>query len=127
MTRALRYRDSDIRLDFLTAGSLEGHFLTARSSSPQRARGAAHAFDGQEFVRTDSAAAGLGWSPGTGPPPRRRATAARASHREMTSRWPRKAEPCPPGSCTEWVASNTTGRPGGAGSDRERMSGYQVV
>ena len=38
------------------------------------------------------------------------ATAARAST-GTNSRWPPDEVPCPPGSCTEWVASNTTGQP----------------
>ena len=38
------------------------------------------------------------------------ATAARAST-GTNSRCPPEVVPCPPGSCTEWVASNTTGQP----------------
>jgi len=49
------------------------------------------------------------------------ATAARAST-GTNSRWPPLAEPRPPGSCTEWVASNTTGQPVARRIDSDRMS-----
>jgi len=48
------------------------------------------------------------------------ATAARAST-GMNSRWPPEAVPCPPGSCTEWVASKTTGHFVSRMIERERI------
>ncbi len=55
------------------------------------------------------------------------ATAARAST-GTNSRWPPDALPCPPGCCTEWVASNTTGMPvSRAMIGRPRMSVTRVL
>jgi hypothetical protein len=49
------------------------------------------------------------------------ATAARAST-GTNSRWPPELVPCPPGSWTLWVASNTTGQPVSRMIARLRMS-----
>ena len=54
------------------------------------------------------------------------ATAARAST-GTNSRWPPEASPCPPGSCTEWVASNTTGQPVARMTASERMSETRLL
>jgi hypothetical protein len=54
------------------------------------------------------------------------ATAARAST-GTNSRWPPEAVPCPPGSCTEWVASNTTGQPVSRMIASERMSETRLL
>src|SRR4029077_3071379 len=54
------------------------------------------------------------------------ATAARA--RACTyCRSPPERSPCPPGSCTEWVASNTTGQPVARSTDSERMSATRLL
>ena len=50
---------------------------------------------------------------------------ARDAARDSTgtnSRWPPELVPWPPGSCTEWVASNTTGAPVSRMIASERMS-----
>ena len=67
-------------------------------------RGSGHAFGPSE-----SALAGSGWV-SMNSPETPAATAARAST-GTNSRWPPDDVPCPPGSCTECVASNTTDRP----------------
>ena len=54
------------------------------------------------------------------------ATAARAST-GTNSRWPPEAVPCPPGSCTECVASNTTGQPVSRMIASERMSETRLL
>ena len=54
------------------------------------------------------------------------ATAARASTGTY-SRWPPLVPPSPPGCCTEWVASNTTGQPVAASCGRARMSETSVL
>ena len=48
-------------------------------------------------------------------------TAARAST-GTNSRCPPDDAPIPPGICTEWVASNTTGQPVSRSTASERMS-----
>ena len=53
-------------------------------------------------------------------------TAARAST-GMNSRWPPDAVPCPPGSCTEWVPSNTTGQPVSRIAASPRMSTTRLL
>jgi len=54
------------------------------------------------------------------------ATAARAST-GMNSRCPPEAEPCPPGNCTECVASNTTGQLVSRMIASERMSETRLL
>jgi hypothetical protein len=54
------------------------------------------------------------------------ATAARAST-GTCSRWPPDEVPCPPGSCTEWVASNTTGQFDSRMMASERMSDTRLL
>ena len=54
------------------------------------------------------------------------ATAARAST-GTNSRWPPLLPPCPPGNCTEWVASNTTGAPVSRMIASERMSETRLL
>ena len=54
------------------------------------------------------------------------ATAARAST-GANSRWPPDRVPSPPGCCTEWVASKTTGHPVAARMGRARMSETRVL
>ena len=54
------------------------------------------------------------------------ATAARAST-GTNSRWPPDDVPCPPGSCTECVASNTTGQPVSRMIASERMSETRLL
>ena len=54
------------------------------------------------------------------------ASAARAST-GTNSRWPPLLPPWPPGCCTEWVASNTTGQPVAASRGRLRMSETSVL
>ena len=55
------------------------------------------------------------------------ATAARARSVSTKRRSPPLLPPCPPGCCTEWVASNTTGI-AGLGQDRQRAHvGHQRV
>ena len=80
---------------------------------------------GTAFGPSDMAFAGFGWV-SMNRPAMPTATAARAST-GTNSRWPPDDVPCPPGSCTEWVASNTTGQSGLA-HDRQRAHvGDQVV
>src|SRR5205085_5919073 len=57
---------------------------------------------------SESALSGSGWV-SMKSPAMPTATAARAST-GTNSRWPPDLPSAPPGSCTEWVASNTTGR-----------------
>ena len=54
------------------------------------------------------------------------ATAARA-RTGTNSRWPPDMLPWPPGSCTEWVASNTTGQPVSRMIASERMSETRLL
>ena len=54
------------------------------------------------------------------------ATAARASTGTI-SRWPPELVPWPPGSCTECVASNTTGAPVSRMIASERMSETRLL
>ena len=54
------------------------------------------------------------------------AIAARAST-GTNSRWPPELVPCPPGNCTEWVASNTTGQPVSRITARLRMSDTRLL
>ena len=54
------------------------------------------------------------------------ATAARAST-GTNSRCPPDLSPCPPGCCTEWVASNTTGQLFSRITISERMSDTSVL
>ncbi len=54
------------------------------------------------------------------------ATAARAST-GTNSRCPPEEVPCPPGSCTEWVASITTGQPVSRMIASERMSETRLL
>ena len=54
------------------------------------------------------------------------AIAARA-RTGTNSRWPPEAVPCPPGSCTECVASNTTGQPVPRMMASERMSDTRLL
>ena len=54
------------------------------------------------------------------------AIAARAST-GTNSRCPPLVEPCPPGSCTECVASNTTGQPVSRMIASERMSETRLL
>ena len=54
------------------------------------------------------------------------ATAARAST-GTNSRWPPDEVPWPPGSCTEWVASKTTGAPVSRMIASERMSETRLL
>ena len=72
----------------------------------------------------DSASSGRGWvsmnNPETPAP-----TAARAST-GMNSRWPPELPPCPPGSCTLWVQSKTTGAKARIAA-RPRMSDTRLL
>ena len=43
------------------------------------------------------------------------------------SRCPPEALPCPPGNCTEWVASNTTGQPVSRITASARMSETRLL
>ena len=54
------------------------------------------------------------------------ATAARAST-GTNSRCPPEHEPCPPGNCTEWVASNTTGQSVSRMTASERISDTKLL
>jgi hypothetical protein len=54
------------------------------------------------------------------------ATAARRGP-ERTRAWPPLVVPCPPGSCTECVASNTTGKPVSRMIASERMSETRLL
>ena len=54
------------------------------------------------------------------------ATAARA-RTGTNARSPPVRSPAPPGCCTEWVASNTTGQPISAMIGRARMSETSVL
>ena len=54
------------------------------------------------------------------------ATAARDST-GTNSRWPPDLPPAPPGSCTLWVASNTTGQPVSRMTLSERMSDTRLL
>jgi hypothetical protein len=54
------------------------------------------------------------------------ATAARDST-GTCSRWPPDEVPWPPGSCTEWVASNTTGQFDSRMMASERMSDTRLL
>ena len=54
------------------------------------------------------------------------AAAARAST-GTNSRWPPETVPCPPGNCTEWVASNTTGQPVSRITASERGSDTRLL
>ena len=54
------------------------------------------------------------------------AMAARAST-GTCSRWPPLRVPCPPGNCTECVASNTTGAPKARMTERARMSETRLL
>ena len=80
---------------------------------------------GQAFGPSDSALAGSGWV-SMNTPATPAATAARAST-GTNSRWPPEALPCPPGSCTECVASNTTGQPVSRITASERMSETRLL
>ena len=75
---------------------------------------------GQALGPSDRALAGSGWV-SANRPATPTATAARAST-GTNSRWPPELLPCPPGNCTECVASNTTGQPVSRITLNERMS-----
>jgi len=75
---------------------------------------------GQALGPSDRALAGSGWV-SANRPEMPTATAARAST-GTNSRWPPELVPWPPGNCTEWVASNTTGQPVSRITASERMS-----
>ncbi len=80
---------------------------------------------GQAFGPSDSACSGLGWV-SMKMPATPAATAARAST-GTNSRCPPDAVPFPPGSCTECVASNTTGAPNSRITERARMSEIRLL
>src|SRR5208337_3921650 len=80
---------------------------TREESSFKRARSCASCAKGRALGPSESAAAGLSWV-SRKMPSTPAATPARASG-SMNSGWPPLAWPCPPGSCTEWVTSKTTG------------------
>ena len=80
---------------------------------------------GQAFGPSDSALSGSGCV-SMKTPATPAATAARAST-GTNSRWPPEAVPLPPGSCTECVASNTTGQPVARITDSERMSETRLL
>ena len=81
---------------------------------------------GQAFGPSESASSGRGWV-SMNRPATPAATAARAST-GTNSRWPPEAcRPAPPGSCTEWVASNTTGQPVARMIGERAHVGDQVV
>ncbi len=75
---------------------------------------------GQAFGPSLSARSGSGWV-SMNTPAIPLATAARAST-GTNSRYPPDRVPCPPGICTEWVASKTTGQPVARITARLRMS-----
>src|SRR5690606_31735628 len=75
---------------------------------------------GQALGPSDKASAGFGWV-SMKMPEMPTAIAARDST-GTNSRWPPLLPPAPPGSCTLWVASNTTGQPVSRITARLRMS-----
>jgi hypothetical protein len=52
---------------------------------------------------------------------------ARDAGRDRGAREPPLDVPCPPGNCTEWVASNTTGQPVSRMIASERMSDTRLL
>ena len=74
---------------------------------------------------SDSAFAGSGWV-SMKTPAMPTAIAARAST-GTNSRWPPLLVPWPPGSCTLWVASKTTGAPVSRMIARLRMSETRLL
>src|SRR5690606_22802159 len=75
---------------------------------------------GQALGPSDRALSGSGWV-SMKMPAMPTAMAARDST-GTNSRCPPDLPPAPPGNCTEWVASNTTGQPVSRITDSERMS-----
>ena len=74
---------------------------------------------------SDRALAGLGCV-SMNTPATPTAMAARAST-GTNSRWPPEVAPCPPGNCTECVASKTTGAPVSRMIASERMSETRLL
>src|SRR6266436_10024723 len=92
---------------------LQTHCALQRRTMPansfSRASSPANCGSGNAFGPSESAAAGLSCV-SKKIPSTPAATPARASG-SMNSGWPPLAWPCPPGSCTAWVISKTTGYP----------------
>src|ERR1700722_9339136 len=105
--------------------SSKGCFLTVRSNSASVARSGAIRSRGHAFGPSDKAFAGSGWV-SMNSPAIPAATAARAKT-GTNSRCPPDTSPLPPGSCTECVASNTTGHPVLRMMARERMSDTRLL
>ncbi|MCY1385095.1 hypothetical protein D9M69_734350 [compost metagenome] len=82
-------------------------------------------FSGTAFGPSDQASAGFGWV-SMNRPATPAATPARASTGTI-SRAPPLAPPRPPGFCTEWVTSNTTGAPDWRISARLVMSATRLL
>ena len=99
--------------------------FTAWSSVTRVSSSALIRFSGTAFGPSDFASAGFGCV-SMNRPATPVATAARAST-GTNSRWPPELVPCPPGSCTEWVASNTTGALVSRMIASERMSDTRLL
>src|SRR5690606_14667654 len=105
--------------------SSKGFFLTVRSSSTSVASSGSMRSSGQALGPSESASAGFGCV-SMKSPAIPAATAARAKT-GTNSRWPPEALPFPPGSCTECVASKTTGHPVARMTASERMSETRLL
>ena len=104
----------------LKSFSSRAWLLITRSIATSCSSNARICFRGTAFGPSDIALAGSGWV-SMNRPPIPTATAARAST-GTNSRCPPELAPLPPGSCTLWVASNTTGAPVWRMIASERMS-----
>ena len=80
---------------------------------------------GMALGPSDIASAGFGWV-SMNRPAMPEATAARAST-GICSRCPPDDVPCPPGNCTEWVPSKTTGQFDSRMMASERMSETRLL
>src|SRR5438034_2774750 len=84
-------------------------FFASRSNSSNRRSRASICLSGIMVAPSDGAWSGLSWV-SMKTPATPTATAAHAST-GTNSRSPPEVVPCPPGCCTEWVASKITGAP----------------
>src|SRR5690606_8664579 len=99
--------------------------LVTASSSSMVSSSARILSSGQALGPSLSALAGSGWvSMKTPETPTAIAARARTG---TNSRWPPLEVPWPPGSCTEWVASKTTGQPVSRITASERMSETRLL
>src|SRR3984957_8222264 len=105
--------------------SSKGCFFTALSNSLSVARSEAMRSRGQAFGPSDNAFAGSGCV-SMNIPATPAATAARAKT-GTNSRCPPETSPLPPGSCTECVASNTTGHPVSRMMASDRISDTRLL